>query len=258
MLGIEGVKTVDELIEKTMLQLDKNRIRWAVVSGDDDVIDTWVKRYPNRLIPAYLPDIRNPNFKELDHQAEANRLAKRIASKEIRVMGELSLAYEKIPLNDRTLWPYYRVAEGRIPVFFHTGPGPRGNHTELTKPSMLREIADAFPNLVIVACHVGDGSPEFFQLLKRHPNIYSDITVANWGSPEDCAMVLKMFKSADLLDRVLYGSDQMIFPELISRSAMNVAKAGLTPDELEAVFWKNAARIIELPKNQKLDTPQSP
>ena len=61
-------------------------------------------------------------------------------------------------------------------------------------------------------------------------------------------MVFGMFMSAKLLDRVLYGSDQMIFPEFICRSVMNVKGAGLMPTELEAVFWMDAAKIMELPE----------
>lgn len=247
MMGEPAVETDDELIGQSMLELDKNSIRWAVVSGHDDLLDKWSEKYPNRLLRSYVPDLGNPDFKAQNHSALADKLSKKIASKEIRAIGELGLAYNKMPLNEKTLWPYYRVAEGRVPVFLHTGLGPRRNHGPFNKPQFLADTAAAFPNLVIVACHMGEGQhDELVQVMKKHENIYADISVVNWVSQDLCKTVLHTLKSEGLLDRVLYGSDQMIFPALISRSVKFVEGAGLSNEEQHAVFWGNAARILEI------------
>ena len=253
MMGVRAVASDTELIAKTMLELDKNNIRWAVVSGHDELIDKWMAKHPNRLIRSYAPDLGKPDFRTQDHDSLAKQLAKQIANKEIRAIGELGLAYNKMPLNEKVLWPYYRVAEGKVPVFFHTGLGPRRNHGEFNNPKFLSDIATAFPKLIIVACHMGEGQhDELIEVMLEHENIYADISVVNWVSQDLCDTALKMLKEKGLLKRVLYGSDQMIFPELVSRSVMFVEGAGLSDEEKHAVFWGNAARILGISDSNRL------
>jgi len=54
------------------------------------------------------------------------------------------------------------------------------------------------------------------------------------------------FRDAGLLDRVTFGSDQMIYPGLVSVGVANRKAAGRTDDELRKVLWSNAARILRV------------
>ncbi|MEZ6117137.1 MAG: amidohydrolase family protein [Pirellulaceae bacterium] len=175
------------------------------------------------------PLISSRTGKDTNHEAEAEKLIARIEAKDVRAIGELALAYIKMPLNDRTMWPYYRVAEGRVPVFFHTGIGPNRDHGKFNNPQFLGEIAAEFPNLVIVACHMAEGcKDELIQVMKKHERIYADLSVMNWYSYSCRSKLLKKLKSEGLLNRVLYGSDQMIYPGLISKSVKAVENSDLT------------------------------
>ena len=55
---------------------------------------------------------------------------------------------------------------------------------------------------------------------------------------------MQQFKAAGLIDRVMFGSDQMCYPGMISKAIALTKAAGLTDNELTKVFWSNAARIL--------------
>jgi uncharacterized protein len=100
----------------------------------------------------------------------------------------------------------YRAAEANgIPVMFHTGtsvfPGARNKYGD---PIYLDDVAVDFPNLKIIMAH--GGRPLWmdtaFFLLRRHPNIYLDIS----GIPPKT--LLKYFpRLAEIAHKTLFGTD---------------------------------------------------
>jgi len=182
----------------------------------------------------------------LDHDAESQELKRRIKSGEIRALGELTMPYAKVAINTKVMWPYYRVAEEEgIPVFIHTGQGPRGDQAKFGHPRLLEDIAKAFPNLTIVACHSADMlMPDLIKVMKAHENVCADNSVTNWSSKLYCSMVLRAYKREKLIDRVLFGSDQMVYPGLVSKAIDNMNSSGLTDEDLRKVYWENPCRIF--------------
>jgi predicted TIM-barrel fold metal-dependent hydrolase len=100
----------------------------------------------------------------------------------------------------------YRAAEANgIPVMFHTGtsifPGARNKYGD---PIYLDDVAVDFPKLKILLAH--GGRPLWmdtaFFLLRRHPNVYLDIS----GIPPKA--LLKYFPRLDeIAHKTLFGSD---------------------------------------------------
>ncbi len=100
----------------------------------------------------------------------------------------------------------YRAAEANgIPVMFHTGtsvfPGARNKYGD---PIHLDDVAIDFPKLKIILAH--GGRPIWmdiaFFLLRRHPNIYLDIS----GIPPKA--LLKYFpRLNDIAHKTLFGTD---------------------------------------------------
>ena len=100
----------------------------------------------------------------------------------------------------------YRAAEANgIPVMFHTGtsifPGARNKYGD---PIYLDDVAVDFPKLKIVMAH--GGRPIWmdtaFFLLRRHPNMYFDIS----GIPPKA--LLKYFpRLAEIAHKTLFGTD---------------------------------------------------
>jgi predicted TIM-barrel fold metal-dependent hydrolase len=100
----------------------------------------------------------------------------------------------------------YRAAEANgVPVMFHTGtsvfPGARNKYGD---PIYLDDVAVDFPKLKIVMAH--GGRPLWmdtaFFLLRRHPNVYLDIS----GIPPKA--LLKYFPRLDeIAHKTLFGTD---------------------------------------------------
>jgi predicted TIM-barrel fold metal-dependent hydrolase len=100
----------------------------------------------------------------------------------------------------------YRAAEANgIPVMFHTGtsifPGARNKYGD---PIYLDDVAVDFPKLKIIMAH--GGRPIWmdtaFFLLRRHPNMYFDIS----GIPPKA--LLKYFpRLAEIAHKTLFGTD---------------------------------------------------
>ncbi|HXB99444.1 MAG TPA: amidohydrolase family protein [Terriglobales bacterium] len=100
----------------------------------------------------------------------------------------------------------YRAAEANgIPVMFHTGtsifPGARNKYGD---PIYLDDVAVDFPKLKILLAH--GGRPLWmdtaFFLLRRHPNVYLDIS----GIPPKA--LLKYFPRLDeIAHKTLFGTD---------------------------------------------------
>jgi predicted TIM-barrel fold metal-dependent hydrolase len=171
---------------------------------------------------------------------------------------KLSPAYNHVALNDARLYPIYCKAEElNIPVLIHTGwtwvPGSR---MEAQNPLLLEDVAETFPSLRIIVAHMGfHGSHETIMLMRKHPNIYSDL--AFWESTMPLHFIAESMvwaKRAGVLERVLWGSD---YPScdpaesiaLHRRVPAYAAQRGLEPaiteEDVEAILGLNAQRLAK-------------
>ena len=87
---------------------------------------------------------------------------------------------EDTVINDRRLWPYYeKISELGIPVAIHTGwswcpPGKSIN----CLPVLLDDVASEFPEMNIVAFHMGWPYPHDLNMVgMTHPNVYLSLSV---------------------------------------------------------------------------------
>lgn len=93
-------------------------------------------------------------------------------------------APEDGPLNDKEMWPFYEKAcELDIPLTIHTGmayvlPQP----TKYTLPILLDDVLLDFPDLKVIAYHMGwPYHEELFGLAAKHKNLYISISgIAGW------------------------------------------------------------------------------
>lgn len=169
---------------------------------------------------------------------------------------KLSPAYNYVGLDDPRLYPIYCKAEELgIPVVVHTGwawvPGSR---IAAQNPILLDAVAEAFPDLRIIAAHMGfHWSHETVMLMRKHPNVWCDI--AFWESTmpvHHIAESLVWAKQSGVLDRVLWGSD---YPSADPAESVALhrripgvsAKLGLEPTitvpDIEDVLNNNAVRL---------------
>jgi hypothetical protein len=90
-------------------------------------------------------------------------------------------------------------------------------------------------------------------LMVQYPKLYTDIAILNWYP--NAAVFLSPFlilaKKYKVLDRVMFGTDQMMWPEAIEMAIERVQTLEfLTLKEKEAIFYGNAAKFLNLSKER--------
>lgn len=175
-----------------------------------------------------------------------------------RVFGELALQYEGRLLTDPELEPYLAICEREgIPVALHTGLGaPESPYhgkpnfrTRLGNPQLIEEVLVRHPKLKLQLMHAGyPYLQETKAILYMYPQVYADISVINWYLPvTEFHKYLKDLVEAGYDKRLMYGSDQMGWPDAIGISIRNTEAAPfLTKQQKDDIFYNNAAQFYGL------------
>ena len=240
----EGVTSAIEQKEKTLAKFRQYNIVKAVItngqiwSNDDETI--LIGRADNEL-------------DTLKNQFKKGRL---------QAIAEISPFYAGIQANDSSIMPYFELAqELDIPVGFHIFPGgpnygihlmPEmlgGMRAKNANPLQLEDALVRFPNLRLYIMHGGwPYTDDVKALMYMYPNLYVDIAVLNWVLPQDeFEEYLKTLITAGFGNRILFGTDQMVWPETIDDAieSVNTAKF-LTYEQKEDIFYDNAAEFLRL------------
>lgn len=132
----------------------------------------------------------------------------------------------------------YEAVEGRLPLLIHAGD-PRYDYSS---PRRLAAVLDAFPSLTMIAAHLG-GWEEWEEaaayLMPRKLYVDSSSSLYHF-TPEAGAARIRAWG----IDRVLFGTDYPMWD--YEHELERVAKLGLTPEEEDKLFYRNAARLLGL------------
>ena len=143
----------------------------------------------------------------------------------------------------------------------HTGP-LTGMRSKYTEPILLADILADFPNLKIIAAHMGQINWRPWAALSAlHPNLYGDL--AMWGPFAFGKYELFCRELRDIIDyvgveKVLFGSDSPVYDivlpveDLIEKikKLPEEAPKGIkfTKEEIDAILGGNAAKLLNLNK----------
>jgi predicted TIM-barrel fold metal-dependent hydrolase len=85
-------------------------------------------------------------------------------------------------------------------------------------------------------------------LLFFYPNVYVDISAINWLLPrEEFHFYLKRLVNAGFSKRIMFGSDQMYWPDAIELAIEGVESADfLSEEQKRDIFYNNAVRFFRL------------
>jgi len=86
-------------------------------------------------------------------------------------------------------------------------------------------------------------------LMTQYPHIYVDIGALSWTpiAGDLLEPFLREAKRRRMLDRVMFGSDQMRWPEAIALAIDRVNRLDfLTVEEKQDIFYDNAAKFLGL------------
>jgi len=259
--GNRGPATEATHFSETYERLQKYNIVKAVVSGlgSDrfESVRRWKSRdTDNRLIQGL--GMMDPRSGEMN----AERFEELVKNGRIEIFGELGPYYGGTKLNDLEWQPYLDICQKYdIPVAVHTGGGdPGGTHSWAPKarltlgdPYLLEDTLVKYPGIRFYMAHAGEAWHEHaLRLMAYYPNLYTDISVLLWVEPMTqryAADFLVNAKQAGYLDRVMFGSDQMFWPDAIDRSIAYLNSLDfLSEQDKRGIFYDNAARFLRLSK----------
>ena len=222
----------------------------AVASGPASHVKALHNAAAERVIPALtFGDDKLPSIEEL-RKLHSDGL--------LKVIGEMTFQYGGIAPDDPRIEPYYALAEELdVPVAIHIGPGPPGvsyfgapgYRMRNSDPLALEEVLTRHPKLRVYVMHAGwPMGDQMVALLYAYPQVYVDTSVINYAFPRaEFHAYLKRLVDAGFVDRIMFGSDQMIWPEAVDAAIEGIETAAfLSPQQKRAIFYDNAARFLRL------------
>jgi len=239
--------TLDELRQQSLAQLSKHNML-AVVSGSEHRVAEWKAAGGDRVISA-IGNIELPSIATLRAAHKAGHL---------QVLGEIVAQYDGVPPNDPSLEPYYALAEELdIPVGIHVGPGPPGiayfaspkMRITMSRATLLEEVLVRHPRLRLYVMHAGwPFADDMIALLYAHPQVYVDTGIIDYAyRRSDFHAYLKRLVDAGFEKRIMFGSDQMIWPGTIDTAIAGIRDAPfLSETQKRDILHDNAARFLRI------------
>ena len=253
-------KTDDSLRELTLATLRKHNV-YAVTSGDPMILRTWKKQEPHRIINSL-----DWNFGlAKKYGLTIDSLEKLFKTGEFKVFGEVTIQYEGFTASDNAFEPYLALAEKLdIPVGIHVGCGPPGApyigsvnyRARLHSPFGLEEALVKHPKLRVYAMHAGwPMLDDMLATMYTHPQLYVDLGVICFMLPKkEFYYYLERLVNAGFGKRIMFGSDNMVWPKAIEVGIETINKASfLTAQQKRDILFNNAARFLRLTEKEIRD-----
>lgn len=240
----------EAVLADTLAAMEKDNI-FGVVSGEPARIAAWTARAPGRFFPAI--DYRLPGTLGSKHVAPKSIEELRALHRrgQLKVIGEIMAQYEGVAVNDPRLDPLWTLAvELDVPVAIHMGPGEPGEpysggayRAALGDPLLLEPVLKKYPKLRVSIMHAGYPFADRLRaLLFSYPHVYAEIGSIVYTEPQPAFYAfLKEIVEAGYGDRILFGSDQMIWPGVIGPAVRTIEHAPfLTEDQKRDILYNNA------------------
>lgn len=233
----------------TVSELRRLGIIRALVSGRGAAAEEMIALAPDRLRFAYnLGTVPTPeDLTAIRAAHRAGRLA---------MIGEVSPQYRGVGPDDTRLEPLWALAEELdVPVAVHIGRGPTGivhngspqHRVAQGKPLLVEGALIRHPKLKLIVMHAGfPFGDEMEALLGAYPNVYVDLGAIHFAEPRGgFHAYLRRLVNAGFGDRILFGSDSMLWPGAIAHAVQAYREATyLNRLQRRAIFFDNAVRLF--------------
>lgn len=248
-----GAATANEAasLQAVLEQMRRHNIVKAFLSGPDPAeLRRWVAAAPDRFMPGvFMTEPGHPSAEALRRLHRENALAG---------IGEIATQLSGVPPDDSALAPYFALAEELdLPVLIHVeGIGPRvpGFRTAAGNPLLLEKALVRHPNLRIYVENTGyPFLGEMIALMNQYPQLYGDLSTITWILPRSAFyQYLRGLVEAGLGKRLMFGSDQMRWPEAIGWAVQAIEEAPfLSAEQKRDIFYNNAVRFLTVAKDGK-------
>ncbi len=241
-----------------LLEMDRNNVRLAVISGPIEFVEYWKNQAPERFVASPLfpcdggvaPLDGRRCFPSGSAIPDLMWLRGRYASGIFGAMGEITAQYAGLSPADATLEPCYALAEEiDVPVGIHTGISDPGTpykccpkfRAEFGRPLLMEEILIRHPRLRVYAMHAGGPYvEEMLAMMHLYPQLYVDISAI----PKPLVhSQLRRFVEHGFDKRILFGSDDLPMRECIGSIE---SAAFLSQAQKADILCVNAARFLRL------------
>jgi uncharacterized protein len=242
-------ETDDAVRDRTIAVMKRLNVT-GVLSGSPERVAEWRAKAPGLFMPGYgLRFSRRPDVALLEQLHRDGRLD---------VLAEVTTWYEGIAPDDPRLEPYWAMAERLdLPVGIHVGPGPPGvmyldapgARIRLSSALTMEPVLVKHPKLRVYLMHAGfPFAEDTIALMYLYPQVYVDTGVIIYTQPRaDFYDFIGRIIRAGMGSRIMFGSDQMVWPETIERSIRVIEEAPmLSKQQKRDILFNNAARFLRL------------
>lgn len=251
--------TEDEVLRRTIRLMDQHRIVLGFLSGFDgtptdltpnnDRVRAWVAAAPDLFIPSAW--VSRPGLPTIDF------LREEYAAGRVRGLGEMATQYYGYRPDDPELEPYFAFAAAvDLPTHIHTAgvgaPLPRFR-ASAGNPMLLEEVLVRHPNLRLFVENSGfPFTDEFIAMAYQYPQLYGEVSTATWVLNRSAFYRhLRILVESGLSKRIMFGSDQMQWPETITLAIEAIQSADfLTAEQRADIFYNNAAGFLRLTQEE--------
>jgi len=181
------------------------------------------------------------------------------AQGKLQVIGELSAQYAGRSLSDPHYDALLSLAEELdVPVALHTGTMPEGTtfdpccrpaRARFGNPEMVEEALNRHPKLRLNLMHCGwPYLEDTMAMLMLYPNVYADTGAIDWLLPQAAFNdYLHALVKAGFGKRIMFGTDQMYWPDAIGLAIQRIQSASfLTKEQKRDILYNNAVRFYRL------------
>lgn len=242
--------TDEALMTETIGAMERFNV-YGVLSGTPERVAKWKEAAPGRFMAGYEFQLRG-------NDPTPDSLRALHAEGRLDVLAEITNQYLGIAPDDPRMEPYWALAEELdIPVGIHIGTGPpgviylgaSGYRARLHSALTLEEVLVKHPRLRVYVMHAGYPLlDDLLALLYAHPQVYVEVGIIVATQPRPAFYrFLRGIVESGFGNRVMFGSDQMVWPGLIERSIRVIEEAPfLNAEQQRDIFYNNAARFLRL------------
>jgi predicted TIM-barrel fold metal-dependent hydrolase len=241
----EEYKAGATMSQKTVVFGGKARLSGLWVPDKD--VAAYAAGHPDELIPFLSVDPTQSGWQ--DELLEGHQ---DLGMRGIKLLSMYAGFFPQDRKLDHLWW--YATKHG-LPVLLHTGTTFVAQAPlEQTLPRHLDEVATRWPDVRIIAAHIGHPyEGECVVTIRKHPNVYADCSALHYR-PFQLYHSLMLVQEYGVWDKILFGSDYPFTTVDASIHGMRklndmlvgTALPRLDMDQMEAMFHRDSLAILGL------------
>ena len=147
---------------------------------------------------------------------------------------------QRVALNDPRCMRMFEACRGRLMVLFHAGD----DRYAYSNPDQIEPVLKAFPDVTFIGAHLCGyrvWEEAKARLAQRYDNLYVDCSSSSFAMDR---ATFRGYIEAYGTKRVLFGSDYPMWDP--RHAAEYLTTIGLSAQELDDIFWNNAAKLLKI------------